>query len=405
MSVTSEIKDGLSTLRDFVEEVQTRSSNSLTAFSKKSMIISRVYVDDTLAGEDVLKDVMSVSLDLYCSFIMTAMNMNMYVTDTTKVRNIVSTISTESFDETDKPVFVSELVSGYFGDFAQAPKGALSKKMAHDFDDSISRTEQQLGISHPQNNEERNEKPNSTTISSKPDREDKHSKDDRNSVNDLKYVKDEGPIAVGRVLKCDFRVGGNSIPIFLHVQLNPRYIPNDVIRQFVKASCPLSFRQRWMQMSAGEISFLKDLIMGCDLRRERRDSMKKDKTGVLRELFAKQTESLVKTIGNITQTSPSSNSNIANSVLLFEKNNFIKACSASSVKFSTYSSRQRFFDNTFCIMVIVVDVMYNKVEIYYNGIDSFSVFTFDQLKKKQKIEGSDIVNMMRSYASSTAPKF
>src|SRR5574344_564716 len=97
--------------------------------------------------------------------------------------------------------------------------------------------------------------------------------------------------------------------------------------------------------------------------------------------------------------------NIANTILVFEKNNFDKACSASGINFKTYSTRQKFFTATMSMMVCIVDPMYNKVQMYSNGITDPSVFTFDQMKRNSKTEATDILAMMKNYAQGMAPKF
>ena len=97
--------------------------------------------------------------------------------------------------------------------------------------------------------------------------------------------------------------------------------------------------------------------------------------------------------------------NIANTILIYEKRTFDRACSDSGVNFKTYSSRQKFFNNTMSMMVVVVDTMYNKVTMYYHGITDPSVFTFEQMKKNAKTEATDILAMMKNYAQGMAPRF
>ena len=55
-------------------------------------------------------------------------------------------------------------------------------------------------------------------------------------------------------------------------------------------------------------------------------------------------------------------------------------------------------------MVAVVDVNYNKVDIYYNGLSTYSTFNFNQVEKNAKTESLDITKMMESFARGMGPR-
>ena len=97
--------------------------------------------------------------------------------------------------------------------------------------------------------------------------------------------------------------------------------------------------------------------------------------------------------------------NIANTILIFEKSIFDKSCSNAGLKFTNYSSRQKFFGQTMSMMIHVVDTMFNKVYTYYNGLSAVSEFTFDQIKRNSRMENVDLMQIMKNYAQGMAPKF
>lgn len=394
-SIGAVASGAISGIKTLINTIENKSNTSLANYSKKAMVNSRVYIDETLAGEAIIDPLMRNLMNLYISFITTAMSMNQYVSDTKRVRDIMSVVSTESFKVTpkDEPVFTDTLMSAYFGAMESSP---LFKASSGYFDaingGSISNNDLDLS--------------NGTIPSNKPrDKDEKGEKISSEVSAGLKGDLDT-PISTGRVLKFDFKIGKESVSINLFIQLNPRYIPADVARQFVALNFTPSFKQRWMQMTAGEIKFIKDLIFCADLHQQTRQAMIHDTSGVLAEMMSKTNEGLFNAIYKMSQLDDvaSSRENIANTILIFEKNNFAKACSNSGFKFNTFTNRQRFFDKTFSLMVAVVDPMYNKVEIYYNGLESFSIFNFDQLKKNSKTESLDITKMMESFARGMGPR-
>lgn len=212
----------------------------------------------------------------------------------------------------------------------------------------------------------------------------------------------------GRIIQINFgNIGGDKnhgFMINLLLQLSPRFIPEDVAAQFIKMNFTPSIKQRWMQVSAGEISFISDFIMGMDRRKQRRKAMKQDKDGLLREMIERQENSLSNSWLKLAFIQPD-RQNIANTILIFDKTTFEKACSNAGLRFKNYNQRQKFFSKTFSMMIHVVDPMFNKVTTYYHGLDAVSEFTFDQIKRNSKTENVDLMQVMKSYAQGMAPKF
>ena len=398
MSDISVIRDAavgaFSGIKKIINTIESGANTSLANYSKKAMVNSRVYIDESLQGESILDPLMKNIMNLYVSLITTAMSMNQYITGTKKVRDIMAIVSTEDYKiaEENKPVFTETLLGNYFGAMESSPL-FRSNNDYFDIYGSGSTSNKDIDLSHGIGGSGRQTDKENT---------------DKVEANASSPVKPdiETPISTGRVLKFDFKINGESISINLFVQLNPRFIPSDVARQFVALNFTPSFKQRWMQMSAGEIRFIRDLIFCADLHKQARQAMIHDTSGALAEMLSKSNEGLFNAIAKMSTLSDNAvnRENIANTILVFEKNNFMKACSNAGFRFDTYMNRQRFFDKTFSLMVVVVDVNYNKVDIYYNGLSTYSTFHFNQVEKNAKTESLDITKMMESFARGMGPR-
>ena len=66
--------------------------------------------------------------------------------------------------------------------------------------------------------------------------------------------------------------------------------------------------------------------------------------------------------------------------------------------------REAFFAKTYAMIVVIVDPSFGRVEMFYNGIAQGSTFTYRQLAINAKTEVTDLVSIMRTYASGMAPK-
>ena len=93
-----------------IQNIEDSTSMSLFQYTRRSIVNSRVYIDNTLAEEDILTPVMQNIMNLYIGLIMTAMNMNQYVQGTKKVRDSMSVVATEDWS----PVSINTMMKSYF---------------------------------------------------------------------------------------------------------------------------------------------------------------------------------------------------------------------------------------------------------------------------------------------------
>ena len=104
-------KQGSATIAElmaFLNECKDRGVNSLTEFTKKTNIMSRVYIEDTLAQEAAIHPLMKMLNQIYCAYVFNAMNG--LVESGKTVRDLMNVVSTEEFH-----AFV-DLAKEQFGD-------------------------------------------------------------------------------------------------------------------------------------------------------------------------------------------------------------------------------------------------------------------------------------------------
>lgn len=428
----SDTKDTLADIVNTLYDAEDKTSSSLFKFVKRSMVISRVYIDDVLANEEITTPIMLNLLDLYIGLILTALNLNSYITSTKKVRDILSTVATEDF----KPITdVRNELRKYFAlnapnknqnnqndqnnqqqnntdDTEKNANGAPSNE-SNNPNNAKNKNQNNQSNQNDQNNQQQNNQNNQKQSNQKQMRfggRFASMESETPAVAEISKSSSVQPLPVGRVINAKLsnyssesgRTDNATVQVL--IQLHPIFVPQDVSAQFIAMNFKPSFAQRWLQMTSGEISFWSDFILGNDLRRQRYKAMRKDSTGILHDLEERRSNAVsnlwLKILGADT-----SRQNIANTILVYESRNFKKACSTSGINFTHYDSRQRFFEATMSMIVVVVDIMYSKIEMYYNGITTTSELTFDQCKRNSKTESVDIMTMMKQYAQGLAPKF
>ena len=381
-------------LTNGVSNIEDRTGSSLFQYTRRTIINSRVFIDDTLRGEDILNPLMMNLMNLYAGLILTAINVDRQVTSTKTVRDSLSVVATEDY----KVEFANDLMSKYFEGCsirstmtAPATAPADPNAPADDATDD--------GSNNGKNNGSGNNKNNGDSSSS--------SSDKLNTETEYrtKEFMNDVPIPSGRIVQVTFdHKDYGKFNVNLLIQLSPIYVPTDVSQQFIAIHFKPSISQRWLQMTAGEISFFTDFLLGNDLRRKRLDALRKDRTGILSEMIDRKENAMSNMWMKMAQVTPS-RQNIANTILIYDDKNFAKACSNNGLNFKNYANRQKFFNSTMSMIVVVVNPMYNRVDMYFNGMQHSSTFTFDQLKKNAKTEATDILAMMKQYANNGMIKF
>lgn len=367
--------------------IEDRAGSSLFQYTRRTIINSRVFIDDTLRGEDILNPLMMNLMNLYAGLILTAINVDRQVTSTKTVRDSLSVVATEDY----KVEFANDLMSKYFegcsirstmADPVTTP--ADPNAAAAPADEDESKGKKKNGESNPADHD--------------PQRNTETEYRTKEFMNDV-------PIPSGRIVQVTFdHKDYGKFNVNLLIQLSPIYVPTDVSQQFIAIHFKPSISQRWLQMTAGEISFFTDFLLGNDLRRKRLDALRKDRTGILSEMIDRKENAISNMWMKIAQITPN-RQNIANTILIYDDKNFAKACSSNGINFKNYANRQKFFNSTMSMIVVVVNPMYNRVDMYFNGMQHSSTFTFDQLKKNAKTEATDILAMMKQYANNGMIKF
>lgn len=355
-------------LWNILQNAEDNMSMSLTQFNRRSIITSRVFIERPLADEEILTPLMLNLMNLYTGLIMSSMNMNTMITSTKKVRDAMSVVATEDYSINAKPF--EEAISMYF-------TGQPNMFIGND------------------RGEEMTPQP--------------YTKIDYGSGSKVLEPENKNPnLPSGRIIEVNFGTDKNDpknrLTVNLFLNLLPYFIPTEVAQQFVSLNFSPSVKQRWLQVTAGEISFFSDFLLGQDMRKKRTKAYRQDKTGALKEMEDRKQNSLANYWLKLAMITPE-RQNIANTILIFEKNSFDKACSAAGLNFKSYANRQKFFNKTFAMILCTVDPMYNKIDMYYHGLEPVSHFTFDQMKRNSKTESVDLIKIMENYAKGMAPRF
>lgn len=354
MGIKSELRD----FRDLVGDIRDAfqgGADSLPAYIKKSSVMSRIYIENSLIDEPVTPNLVSMLNQIYTGYILTALQLNQFVANSKTVRDLLKIVSSEAYTDTIDVINSSFL------------EPHLDKKVLNVGVEAVSPI---------------------VELDAKTQR-----------------------LFAGKVVAIDFTVPNaqgdkpTKITAHLYVQLLPYVLRPEVISEFVNLNFETVRKYRWLQVRAGEISFVKDFLFEMDLIKKREKALKADNTGVLYEMLKRQNNALSRKLGNYIEDPETRNVNTANTIMVVDKRTFARACSDKHINFDKYKDRQVFFKKSFMMMVVAVDVMYNTVEIYYNGIESKGEYNFRMIEAKASAnEKYDLKDIMKSLSMGSAPR-
>lgn len=392
-AVISTVQNSVTTLGDLYNTVMSLkdyTQASITGYTNRSNVIGRVYVEQKIADEEILPGLIGVLTQMYCGLVMTALNMNSFVTNTRRVRDFTGLISTESY------VVASEMVTDQFGvDRDKLYTNMLSHGMIQCGERAVYDGEYTL----------RSMKYYKLHATLESDEDDKNAKGGRATTVELDKLSQK--LVSGRVQEVTLtNPNGNKITALLYIQLIPMIVHSDVVTGYLQLNFTSSFWRRLRQYHSGEIKFWKDFILSFDQIETHKKALKADKQNALERMLNRQTNMLAKYWRSLFGINKE-NHNSANTILICERTTFDSICSQEGMDFEKSSDRQNFFRKSFSMMVVVVDTMYNNVTMYYNGIDAVGNYSFDAINRNA-VKGKDDINLkdvMTMFGHGSVPRF
>lgn len=335
---------------------------SLTQMTKPANIISRVYMQDSVAQDDIALPILGTLNQLYASYIMTALNMQNVVAGGRTIRELYGVVATESLQGTC--MFAVD-------DFGQ-------ENLDSTIDDLVVRDITDASM----------------------------------ESGPVDMEKDSQRLITGRLLEIDLTLATkdekvNTFKIYIYVQLVPFILNQDVCKGFLNINFYPPMSVRWKQMKAREISFWKDFLLSKDLLKKQEKLLKEDKSGVLAQILRRQHNQLANWFSRLVGLKAES-SNLANAMIIMDKPTFNSACAEVGADFANVQYRQGFMFKTMAIFVVVVDLLGGVAEMYFNGIDAKGTYTFQMINKvgaKGAKDSFNLAEIMQTFSQGMSPRF
>lgn len=385
--------DGLARLADWIRQGGIeKKMPSLTAYGHQANVMGRVYIEETIAQDDIAIPLMSILNQMYCCWIITALGIDSMCADGRTVRERLQLVSGESF--TDQ--LISDITDGFGVDKPKVRPSCEAKVIEMDLESQrlvCGRLIELDFLMQTVTTETTNGKSvtdiNETTVKS-------GNKEGKIGLNQT---------ATGTTKQSGVTQGSLS-KVYMYVQLVPYILKSEVAEQFMGLNFTPTLSQRIQQLKAGEISFIKDFIFAKDLIKKQSTALKKDNTGIVNEMLIRQRNSLFRYVADLTNFLPERH-NLANAIMILDKQTFDKTCREAHIDFDNYISRNKFFLKTFSMVMCVVDPMYGTMKMYFAGIPTVGTYSYTMINKigSKGKDSFDLKEVMNAFSQGQAPRF
>lgn len=216
----------------------------------------------------------------------------------------------------------------------------------------------------------------------------------------VKGLSESVSLSVGKMLELNLESEGHHVTIPVAVRL----IANTVAQESLVAILGIgatdnSLKERYYQWKAGDLRFFQDLILCQDLIDDYKQNAIKDKSGAYMAIINRGRSNALSaalsgkmSVGgasNIVVISETTKKNIENKYF---------------GKMSDYKFRQRLFDNTYTMILAILDPSWDHVTFYYRGIRLGTEVKTSELKTANRNGGPDISEILKAYQLGNAPK-
>ena len=228
----------------------------------------------------------------------------------------------------------------------------------------------------------------------------------RDGVTALAMEEDKGTnlndvvnLSVGKMINIEITVPGanaDAKPVTVRIPVNFRLMTSSIptgslVRLLTHSTDDNSLVERFHAWRAGRISFIKDLIFCQDLIDEYRSAAINDKTNTLGQIVARVNAN--KRFGLLTKN-PSLAS--ASNIFVITEENAKEVEAKLGGKLANPATRAKVFENTYAMILAVVDREWNRVTYYIRGCEASSDFSFKEIAAASKTKGPDVMDMMRA---------
>lgn len=214
------------------------------------------------------------------------------------------------------------------------------------------------------------------------------------SASDSGKIYEVENLAVGKLLNVEIDGGnGQKAKLPVLIRLVPAVVPSDTLTHIFTVGGRDSWAHRYFLVKTGQLQFWRDFVLGQDMIDAHMKALMTDRSGVYKELTDRRRNNVSKAV-----TSGRVSLADASNVAIISSVTMKATASTLYSRIDDMAVREKIFDNSYLLMLLVVDERWSRVTIYHRGVDLSSSYRLEDIKMAEKSKGSDITELFKMFS-------
>lgn len=373
--------------------------SSLISASNPTRLEPITVVDSTLVGKDFMPDVMSFTVDLFSAFFLQTLGLvTAKVNDVNVVRQL---------DQLNPSRALSNIIHYSKESLESHTIETLYHLPTTLSDVGVERFN--VGLEHRRATNPFSGVGGGNNSKAKVDDEKKGEFDPKRdkvvslpiaSSDSLRDLRESASLAVGKLL--EVTMGEGELKVSLPVAVRPmiRVADYDIIPAIFVSTKTRTMKENYHAWRSGELKFWRDIVFARAALVERRKLHLNDAEGIREEITKRIANSRLMTA----LTNQPSYAQLSNMLIISEPTARQLEVSMRG-KLDDFRTRERLFESSGMMMILVVDEFHDQVDIYYHSLSTKTERSLSDFKRRGRDSGADINMIMQALNQFSAPSF
>lgn len=352
--------------------------SSLADLARPCRVEPIALIDEVLAEQPYMQDLLKVATSQFAAYYLQAVNMIMGVgkIDTLKVFDSLNPMrSVGTMGDLGAAVFSKENYSEGLPSLESFEHKILATTLAQE-------DARYFKLSMEADGTDTKDQPTKKNVSSL-------------SAGDGAKIHEVENLSVGKLLNVDITDGktGTKAKLPVLIRLVPAVVPSETLTHIFTAGGRDSWGHRFFLVKTGQIQFWRDFVLGQDMIDAHMKALMTDRSGVYKEITDRRSNNVKKAMmtGRVSLADASNIAIISSSTLK-------STASQLYARMDDMSVREKIFDNSYLLLLMVVDERYGRVTIYHRGVDLSSSYRLEDIKMAEKSKGADITELFKMFS-------
>jgi hypothetical protein len=216
---------------------------------------------------------------------------------------------------------------------------------------------------------------------------------------DSAAAKEVTNLSVGKIVDVTIKHDKQELTLPISVRLIATIMSSSIMTHILgDGSRNITAKERWHGWRSGQLEFIKDIILAQDLIDERRKALMKDDTGTYAEILRRRAGNAA---SGVMSATPSIGT--ASNIVVLTQQTAHELEASIGGRLSDARTRKKVFDNTYVILMVVIDTEYEMVTIYHRGIALPTKLSAKELKVTNKGTGPSVSEILQAYQLGNTP--